>query len=44
MNPMIELYPKGFAGFRRFKELNELSNIKDAPDASPGSWCLKDGI
>ena len=34
MNSMIELYPKGFAGFRRFKELMNVEiDIEDAPDA-----------
>ena len=33
---MIELYPKGFAGFRRFKELMNVEiDIEDAPDAIP---------
>ena len=32
MNSMIELYPKGFAGFRRFKELMNVEiDIEDAP-------------
>ena len=36
MNSMIELYPKGFAGFRRFKELMNVEiDIEDAPDAIP---------
>jgi len=36
MNSMIELYPKGFAGFRRFKELMSVEiDIEDAPDAIP---------
>lgn len=36
MNSMIELYPKGFAGFRRFKELMNVEiDIEDALDAIP---------
>lgn len=36
MNSMIELYPKGFAGFRRFKELMNVEiDIEDEADAVP---------
>ena len=34
INNMIELYPKGYAGFKRFsKELNRQPDIMDQPDA-----------
>lgn len=34
INTMIEMYPKGIAGFKRFRqELNEVPSIQDSPNA-----------